>query len=1016
MHRHCRLDRLFILLESGSSVVTRRAAAKQIGEVQRLHPHELHNLLNRLIVYIHSNSWETRIAASQAVQAILENLPQWSPKVVNIKKEADETNTPPKLDTRFSFEKFHLEMILEKGARLMGSEGKEFDCAEDSDNIDNRELLIKQRTALNEKLGFSAAKNLGINLDEMVTIEDMALIRPKIEANAAKPISVQDIINNQPSSSQSIPGMSCREMNRAKRKARQNQASGSTLSRNNSMKDEPEKKKIKTETNGKVYFSNEPVPDATGVWIDAVEWPLEAFCSKLYMDLFSPRWEIRHGSATVLRELLKAQIGGGGKSIYMTIEEQEEAHNNWLEDAALRLLCVLALDRFGDFVSDQVVAPVRETCAQVIGTVLKEMPDKLVRQTVEVMQGFMKQSDWEVRHGGILGIKYFVVVREDLIATYLPLIIKDVLSGLLDSMDDVSSVSASTLIPIAPHLPKLLSHKQVSEIVKMLWDLLLDQDELAAACNNFMGLLAAILSLPNASHWIEMEQMDNLIPRLWPFLSHPTSSVRRSTLQTLKKLTDESDYSACASSNPPKDESTLHLNFGVRYWPSNLVQEALRHIYQRILVEHVEDIQCLVEDVWGNIVTSSDLATLLHAACPYVSCWMCLAMQPARLAFDSNLLLFVKSKPGKLMNDTEELPMQKLYLGGTETISQDIRERNVVRARFKACRMLGILSQFLVLPAPNVVYKTTAESPMDCYSKLLLGYLSSRSSLQRIISSMIISFWAEKDPSIIVPEELQVRLRSSLTEYIYFDEIATMVTRLLQEASDFLASLKQYKVHLTQFDGTNMLTLDQIKDLCTSATDNMKLRFQLKTKTASLLEDRRKSLFNSYTMTSIEQTHLNICTQSALACAVSRLKCLPEKLNPVVKPLMESIKQEDNEILQKMTAESLTYLMSQIVSRQPSPNTKIITNLSALLKSDEEFTPNIVFCDREIKHFKPNGDVNNPYFGIITLQKQQRSKDLHNCNGTSNASSSRGPGRPPTLEVSTEEGNDIDDPVSPKSE
>jgi TATA-binding protein-associated factor len=38
-----------------------------------------------------------------------------------------------------------------------------------------------------------------------------------------------------------------------------------------------------------------------------------------------------------------------------------------MEDTALRLLCVLALDRFGDFVSDQVVAPVRETCAQALG-------------------------------------------------------------------------------------------------------------------------------------------------------------------------------------------------------------------------------------------------------------------------------------------------------------------------------------------------------------------------------------------------------------------------------------------------------------------------------------------------------------------------------------------------------------------------------------------------------------------------------------------------------------------------
>lgn len=996
----CRLDRLFILLESGSSSVTRRAAAKQIGEVQRLHPHELHNLLNRLIVFIHSNSWETRIAASQAVQAILENVPEWNPKSVSIKKEAEGNGVDH--DTRFSFEKFNLQLILEKGARLMGSEGKEFDFADDNESIDNRELLIKQRALLNEKLGFSAAKSLGINLDEMVSLEDMAHVKPKTEINL---MNVQDIINNQASSSQS---MSSREMNRAKRKARQNQASTS-LSRSNSVKDEPEKKKIKTETNGKVFFANEPVPDVTGVWIDAVEWPLEAFCSKLYVDLFSPRWEIRHGSATALRELLKTHIGGGGKSIYMTTEEQEEAHNHWLEDAALRLLCVLALDRFGDFVSDQVVAPVRETCAQVMGTILKEMPNELVHKTVEILQEFVKQTDWEVRHGGILGIKYFVVVREDLIATFLPIIIKDVLNGLLDSVDDVSSVSASTLIPIAPHLPKLISHRQVSGIVKMLWDLLLDQDELAAACNSFMGLLAAILSLAGASHWIEMEPMENLIPRLWPFLSHPTSSVRRSTLQTLRKLTDETENSVMPPPATTADgQPSLRLNFGVRYWPSTLVQEALRHIYQRVLVEHVEDIQCLVEAVWENIVTKSDLATLLHASCPYVSCWMCLAMQPSRLAFDCNLMIYAKSNSSRLIGDSGAMPIQKLYLGGTETISQDVREKNVIRARHKACKMLGLLSQFLVLPAPNVVYKTTAESPMDCYSKLLLGYLSSRSSLQRIISSMIINFWAEKDPSITVPEQLTERLRASLTEYIYFDEIATMVTRLLQEASDFLASLKQYKVHLTQFDGTNMLTLDQIKELCTTATADMKLKYQLKTKVANLLEDRKKSLFTSYTQTSIEQMHLNISTQSALACAVARLKCLPEKLNPVVKPLMESIKREDNEILQKMAAECLTYLMSQTVSRQPSPNIKIITNLSTLLKSDDEFTPSITFPERELMHFKPNGENNNPYYGIITLQKQLRMREINSGNG---AGSSRGPGRPPTLDVTVEDPNETDDPT-----
>lgn len=1017
------MDRLFILLESGSSAVT-RAAAKQIGEVQKLHPHELHNLLNRLMVYIHSNNWETRIAASQAVQAILENVPQWNPKGKTIKiEDVEDDGQQVKFETRLSFDKFNLDVVLERGARLMGSEGKEFDSTDDNGTIDEKERLVQQRALLNAKLGFTTATNLGFNPEEMVTLEDMAQVtsKEKTDDNTNK-MNVQDIIN-QASSSQVNVGMSSRERNRAKRKARQNQAGSSStisLSHCNSANiiDEPEKKRLKAEKNNKFYTSNEPVPDGTGMWVDAVEWPLESLCSRLYLDLFSPRWEVRHGSATALRELMKTHIKGGGKSAKMTSEQQDEAHNQWLEDAALRLLCVLALDRFGDFVSDQVVAPVRETCAQVLGAVIKEMPIELIYKTVEILQNFVKQKDWEVRHGGVLGIKYMAVVREDQIGKLLPFVIKDILNGLLDAVDDVGAVSAAALIPIAAYLPKLLSEQQVSAIVKMLWDLLLDQDELASACNSFMGLLAAILSLPNAHQWIKMEPMDKLIPRLWPFLSHPTSSVRRSTLQTLKRLTDETHNAIKNGSQPSSEPDETHvetngnttslgLNFGVRNWPAALLQEALRHIYQRVLIEHIEDIQCLVEDVWKNLVENADLSALLHAACPYVSCWMCLAMQPNRLAFDQNLMLFAKSettKPGRLC-DSETVPTQKLFLGGTETIPQDLREKNVIRARFKACRMLGLLSKFLVLPAPDVEYTETTESPIECYTKLLLGYLNSRSSLQRHISSMIISFWAETSEAISSPPQLTDRLKQSLTEYIYFDEIAAMVTRLLSESRDFLATLKQYKVHLTEFDKCAMLSLDQIKYLSTTATENLKAKYQLKTKIANLLEDRRKSLYNSYVIASTEQSHLNISTQSTLASAVVGLKCLPEKLNPVVKPLMESIKREENPILQKFAAKSITYLMNQTVT----PNNKIISNLATLLRSDEDFTPKLVIPDRELSQFKPNTE-GNYYFGIITLENQQRSRDVNN--GSSSSSATRGPGRPPALDVNVEDSNDSDEPVS----
>jgi hypothetical protein len=48
-------------------------------QVQRVHPHELHTLLSRIVRLLRSSAWDTRIAAGQAVAAVLEHVPQWDP-------------------------------------------------------------------------------------------------------------------------------------------------------------------------------------------------------------------------------------------------------------------------------------------------------------------------------------------------------------------------------------------------------------------------------------------------------------------------------------------------------------------------------------------------------------------------------------------------------------------------------------------------------------------------------------------------------------------------------------------------------------------------------------------------------------------------------------------------------------------------------------------------------------------------------------------------------------------------
>lgn len=43
-----RLDRLVLLLDTGSTAAVRQTAAQQLGEIQKQHPTELYNLLSRV--------------------------------------------------------------------------------------------------------------------------------------------------------------------------------------------------------------------------------------------------------------------------------------------------------------------------------------------------------------------------------------------------------------------------------------------------------------------------------------------------------------------------------------------------------------------------------------------------------------------------------------------------------------------------------------------------------------------------------------------------------------------------------------------------------------------------------------------------------------------------------------------------------------------------------------------------------------------------------------------------------
>lgn len=109
-----------------------------------------------------------------------------------------------------------------------------------------------------------------------------------------------------------------------------------------------------------------------------------------------------------------------------------------------------------------------------------------------------------------------------------------------------------------------------------------------------------------------------------------------------------------------------------------------------------------------------------------------------------------------------------------------------------------------------------------------------------------------------------------------------------------------------------------------------------------------------------DQNVLNNTTQSALARAVVAFKVLTDKLNPVIKPLMDSIKMEESGQLQLLAARTLARLLSLCQSRTPCPNNKILKNVCLFLCADVELTPKAVATDLD---------------GILLLIQQQRAAE-----------------------------------------
>lgn len=210
--------------------------------------------------------------------------------------------------------------VLAQSSYLTGSEGSEYDLVV----VEGEAAPAQDEKVLAAKLGLHP-RLMGVDTADLFTSDDLATPAPTLDSGK---MSIEETL-------QQTSGLSRREMNRARRKARQSiskqrsrepddSSDAGNCSNSSHHNSENSCKKMKLEdgsstsgawynsSSGSVIDSRCAVPDGTGAWPDtAIDWPLEAFAENLLQDLFSLKWEVRHGAATALREFIR--LHGKGK-------------------------------------------------------------------------------------------------------------------------------------------------------------------------------------------------------------------------------------------------------------------------------------------------------------------------------------------------------------------------------------------------------------------------------------------------------------------------------------------------------------------------------------------------------------------------------------------------------------------------------------------------------------------------------------------------------------------------------
>ncbi|GBE82676.1 Probable helicase [Sparassis crispa] len=1065
-----RLDRLLLLLDTGSSTSVRTTAAKQIAQLatksvvgdavlveediktNRQHVtlsdqsgwSELMAVVARILPYLHSRSHETRSAASTSLAQICALIPSWQPASGEEVMASDDMVPPSPPE----FPPFSVQELMEKGTLLLASSGKEF--TKPSGILSSSLEVKKARKEAMGRLGLDfldsvggaddmdIEKELAEDIDQDVEMssvkaeedihplsptDEMVDVKMKESSPAGRSTSTTPAAPSPgPSATAAAPidetaALSARERNRLKRKRKAGNgafvaapppaqsvgarysATAAGLSKARlvstddragpsskaehpqSPADGPSRDRVVIDPSKGGAVSPKVEKQSKALEVQSGCWPWDGVVKVLEVDLFSPAWEVRHGAALALRELLKIQGKCGGMRVDSSWGDNQIAHERWCNDLAVKFLCIFVLDRFGDFVSDQVVAPVRETVSQTLASLLIHMPRRsvlhvhsvllqMIRQdfpiTVKPSQGKLadrhaeKGHVWEVRHAGLLGIKYEVAVRSDLVSPdasrgHREVIEsqKEVLRGVVDAAvlglgdrdDDVRSVAASCLLPVAAHLVEQLP-EELSRVLAVLWSCLGNmKDDLSSSVGAVMDLLGKLVTYNQVIEIIADQTRSHpisvLAPMLFPFFRHTIANVRLAVVKTLQAFMTVSSL--------PKD--WIKLPF-------------LKLLFQNLIVEERSDVRESTLSAWRLVLSIlSPVDGWMHSLIQQqvLLDWYAVLMTPLGLPLDTSTfydptLAANHGVPPERHNVDKNMLAQDIALVTVEV---------VLKARIAAATALAYIMAFW--PSAGSGMKLD-----DMFRPILAHYIDSTSMLQKFLAAIIAEQWAREydntaspsDPLLINKSTLAAEISGKTLAWLQGDappayhEMAFTLARIHGECTNLLQSfVYDCKVPQSSIPSLGVevdvtgtrpgcFTIDiaqaAVGEMFTTLKD---ILGRTKKRELAIIKEKRIKVMASIDRYIEVKAQYDVRVAAAFAAAFVAFKSTPDKVSPIVKGIMNSIKNEENVDLQTHSAIAVASFVEFCVQRDlPQPPDKIVKNLCTFLCQDVDQTPTFAYA------------------------------------------------------------------------